>query len=395
MQLLETNITRCRNSNSIRGSASDVQVESSFSNSESFDGSPPGGTCPEAERQNQKGGSARIALAIDKLKSLHDGYRGVTEVVACGKKAIPALRALLFEREPSGLFQPRCLAVEALAGLNAYEVLIDYLNKYRKIVDPVECLGEDAVISAAACALGGLREERVFNLLMSLAERQLQPGVIRALGAFGWPEAIPYLIAALAEDESRPMAEAALRSFGASARRALIVAATGGASPSESESSLRRRRSALWLLIEIGVPAEMWTVLRQLVQDRDAKIAMLACKIALVSAPQLEKPEVIRRLIGLLPHVDWMSGEEIELCLVENFEIAREFITTILQRGNPLSDGPSAESPALRTLLRVKARSEAPSKSESWLARVRDQATSRNIPALLIRSPATIKATGQ
>ena len=34
----------------------------------------------------------RIELAISRLRSLHDGDRGVVDVVACGAQAIPALR---------------------------------------------------------------------------------------------------------------------------------------------------------------------------------------------------------------------------------------------------------------------------------------------------------------
>lgn len=101
-----------------------------------------------------------------------------------------ALRALLFEREPSGLYQPRCLAVRALAALEAYDVLVDYLNAApREAADPVERVGEDAVINAAARALAGLHEARIFELLMSLAETRLLPGAIGALGRFGRVEA--------------------------------------------------------------------------------------------------------------------------------------------------------------------------------------------------------------
>jgi hypothetical protein len=50
--------------------------------------------------------------------------RAVAELVALGTSAIPPLREPLFEREPSGLFQVRCRAVEALAALDAYDVLL-------------------------------------------------------------------------------------------------------------------------------------------------------------------------------------------------------------------------------------------------------------------------------
>jgi hypothetical protein len=301
------------------------------------DGAATGGAHPEPDRGTQREGSERLRAAIDKLKSLHDGVRGVIEIAACGRQAVPALRALLFEREPSGLYQPRCLAVRALAVLEAYDVLIEYLNAPRAIADPVERVGEDAVINAAARALTGLHEARIFELLMSLAETRLLPGVVGTLGRFGRLEAIPYLVEALAEDESRPAAEAALRNFGPSARQSLLVAATQCSPPvgRESESSLRRRRSALQLLIEIGIQPETWPVLRHLIQDQDAKILVLVCKISLASAMESEKDAAIRCLISLLPSVDFVLADEIEQCLTFHFDNVKKVVAAAIQAGDP------------------------------------------------------------
>lgn len=55
--------------------------------------------------------------AIDKLLSLHDGDAGGLAVVACGASAIPELRRHLYQREPSGLYEPRCHVVELLVRL--------------------------------------------------------------------------------------------------------------------------------------------------------------------------------------------------------------------------------------------------------------------------------------
>jgi hypothetical protein len=299
------------------------------------DGAASGTDHPEPDRGIQREDPKRLREAIDKLKSLHDGDRGVIEIAACGRRAVPALRALLLEREPSGLYQPRCKAVKSLAALEAYDVLIEYLNAPRAIADPIERVGEDAVINAAARALAGLHEARIFELLMSLAETRLLPGVIGALGRFGKVEAIPYLVEALAEDESRPAAEAALRNFASSARQALLVAATQRSPPvgRESESSLRRRRSALQLLTEIGIQPETWPVLRNLALDQDAKIAVLACKICLVGALDPEKDAAIRRLIDLLPSVDFALTDEIEQCLP--FDNVKKVVAAAIQAGDP------------------------------------------------------------
>ena len=304
---------------------------------EGADGAASGTDHPEPNRGIHREGSERLRAAIDKLRSLHDGDRGVIEIAACGRRAIPALRALLFEREPSGLYQPRCQAVKALAALEAYDVLIEYLNAPRAIADPVERVGEDAVINAAARALTGLHEARIFELLMSLAETRLLPGVIGALGRFGKVEAIPYLVEALTEDESRPAAEAALGNLGSPARQALLVAATQPSPPAgrESESSLRRRRSALQLLTEIGIQPETWPVLRNLMQDQDAKILVLACKISLASAMESEKDAAIRRLINLLPSVDFVLTDEIEQCLAFHFDNVKKVVAAAIQAGDP------------------------------------------------------------
>ncbi|GEM_PF-1208245 len=289
------------------------QVQQPLSKCESSDVRFSGAIYGEPDSQIQNRPPASAGCAIEKLRSLRDGYSAVAEVVACGKKAVPALRALLFEREPSGLFQVRCLAVKALAALKAHDVLVEFLTALREAADPAERIGDEAVANAAARALGRSREVHVFELLLRLAETRPLPGVIAAIGASGRAGAIPYLIEALAEDESRFAAEAALRKFGAHAQQALIVAACKD-SPSldrESESRLRQRRSALELLAEHGIEPEQWPVLRNLMQDEDPKIAVLACKICLLSAPETEKCEAVLRLKDLRPSADFVLGHRL------------------------------------------------------------------------------------
>jgi len=268
-----------------------------------------------------------VEQAINKLTSFHDGDAGVLDGSACGERAIPALRALLFERDPSGLFQSRRRAVEALAKLKAHAVVIDYLETERAANDPVERLGDDAVINAAAQALAEVRDERIFQLLMRLAQRRSLTGVIRALGAFRRPEALPLLIDALEDDASRQQAKAALTTIGRAARPALIAAVKLRlpSSEQESESSLRRRRSALAVLQEIGISQRMWPELRGLIEDPDAKISVLACGLCLMGAPAMEHRNAVHRLLHLIPNVDWMLRDEIEDCLKRS-DTTREII---------------------------------------------------------------------
>jgi hypothetical protein len=262
-------------------------------------------------------GPQDVQNAINKLKSLRDSEQGVVEIVACGQSAISALRELLFQREPSGLFQPRCRAVDALSSLRAYDVLLEYLSIERSASDPVERLGDDAVINCAAWAVARTREEGVFALLLRLARRPSLSGVIGALGTFGRVQAIPALICALEEDVSRKVAELMLRRMGRSARVPLLASAKEQLpSPDrESESSRRRRRSSLSLLIDVGLPPGSWPQLRGLMQDPDAMVAVLACKLWLTYAPGDERPDAAQQLARLLPSADWILREEIESCL--------------------------------------------------------------------------------
>jgi hypothetical protein len=196
-----------------------------------------------------------VDQAIKKLRSFHDGDLGVIDVIACGTRIIPVLRTLLFERDSSGLFQTRCRAVDALAALDARDVLLEFLSAPHEAIDPVERLGDDAVVNAAARAVARYRDEQVFQLLLALAKHRPLPGVIAALGKFDRQESIPCLIDALLEDECRPAAEAALDKLGPSAHLALLQAATPPApSPEgESPSRMRQRQSVFGLLAKIGV----------------------------------------------------------------------------------------------------------------------------------------------
>jgi hypothetical protein len=265
--------------------------------------------------------SNSLAGALAALRSLHDGDRAVAEVAARGADTIPALRALLFEREPSGLFETRVRAVEALALVGAHDVLIEFLDSLHDADDPLERLGDDAIVNAAARALTGLGGPRIFHLLTSLAENRIRPGVIAALGAYRRVEAIPYLLAALAEDESRPSAEVALLGLGAAARDALAAAARRRPLDEDSESRLRQRRSALALLLQIGVEPRQWRRLREIMQDRDPKAQQLACRICLAFAPESERAEAVVRLKQLMKSASMPEWLDIRRSLAKHDQI--------------------------------------------------------------------------
>ena len=269
---------------------------------------------PKPEQRKSESLQARIEHAVGRLKSLHDGDTGLLEVIKLGPDVVPALRRLLFAPEPSGLHQARHRATEALAALGAFDVLADFLRSRRPIVDPVERLGEEVVIGAAARAIARLREEWVYRLLSDLAAHWRVTGVLAGLGSFHRKDSIEIFVSALGEDELRLTAEAILRGFGRAVRPTLIAAALdrGDARNSESESHLRKRRSALGLLLEIGIPTKKWRVLRPLLGDSDRQIALLACRICFELGSAQDLARSARRLVDLRSGADWLEQERID-----------------------------------------------------------------------------------
>jgi hypothetical protein len=269
---------------------------------------------PKPEQRKSESLQARIEHAVGRLKSLHDGDTGLLEVIKLGPDVVPALRRLLFAPEPSGLHQARHRATEALAALGAFDVLADFLVSRQPIVDPVERLGEEVVIGAAARAISRLREEWVFLLLAVLAAHRCIPGVLAGLGSFHRKDSIEIFVSALGEDELRLTAEAILRGFGRAVRPTLIGAALdrGDARSSESESHLRKRRSALGLLLEIGISPKKWPVLRPLLGDSDRQIALLACRICFELGSAQDLARSARRLVDLRSGADWLERERID-----------------------------------------------------------------------------------
>jgi hypothetical protein len=280
-----------------------------------------------AEPASSQNRDCRVDLteaAVAQLLNLYDGESGVLDLLLYGHRAIPALRAFLFRRDRSGIYQPRRWAIEVLAGLGAFDVLRDYLLTSHDATDPVERAGDEAVINAAARAISKVREDWVFQLLLDLASQRISSGPIEALGNFDRLEAIPTLIAALAEDDCRSIAEACLQRLGDAAQPALVRTALERrpSALNESETSLRRRRSALHVLTELQTAHLDSQMLRELVADRDNRIAVLACKLCLASGSAAAKALAVQRLKQIADDADWILGMEIERLLRECAERA-------------------------------------------------------------------------
>ncbi len=303
---------------------------------------------------SQEQASDHIAKLVESLSRLHDAPKAALELIALGPDAVGPLRRLLFRREPSGIYEPRWWAVRVLARLGAWSVLVEFLGSDRQIDDPVERIGEEAVMNTAARALAQTRSEKTYRVLLELARRRPLPGVLETLGEFQREEVIPLLVSALEDDFARGCAEDVLKTFGIAASRHLAEAALRKTPPdAESPSSLRRRRSALRLLLVIRTAADFWESLHPLMDDQDNSIAAVACMIAIGCGTQPQRERAVRILIDLLGTADWLLRSEIENALIQHFEIARTAIRQVCEA--PAGSIPFRVS---RSLARILARAE-------------------------------------
>lgn len=302
----------------------------------------------------------QIGELVEGLNSLHEGELGISMLVACGERAVPALRDFLLHGKPSSIFVPRQRAVRALAELGAKDILVEYLAAEQSARDPVVAHGEEAVKNSAARALAKWQTDDVFWALLDVLKRHRLTGVIETLGEFARPEAVAELVLTLEDDFCRRFAEDALLKIGAAARPALIEAARTP-DPSrrgERASSRNRRTSALRLLEHLQVTSEEWLKLTALLYELDAEIAARTAILALRSADEQEKTLAIRRLIEALPSADWLLQGEIESCLEQHFEIAHLLMDAEVRRRRINIMGPQNVDKISRLLLGIMNRAQ-------------------------------------
>ena len=296
-----------------------------------------------------------INRLIGELESLNTGKQAAERLVEYGPLAAAPLRRFLLEGIPRKIFQPRFWAVEALARLEAKDVLLEYLFQIREIPDPEDRFGEEAVESAAARFLSAWPDEGVYQSLLKLSERRMLLGLIDALGEFRRPEAIPYFERALEDDFYRSAAEEAFLKMGAEARGALASSAMTPL-PSlvmETPSSLHRRRSAVRLLYKIGTPPEYWQVLRELIHDPDEELFVSASKLGTKIASEEDRATIARRVMKLLSSVPWYLQEDIEEVLVLLGADAAADIEEEISRRMRQPEEARAVDVRLRSLIRV------------------------------------------
>ena len=255
-----------------------------------------------------------ISRLIGELDSLTEGEGASARLVQCGPSAIPPLRAFLLEGRPRKIFQPRLRAVKALARLGAKDILVEYLFLTKSIADPEDRFGEETVRSAAARSLSAWPDDDTYRSLLKLSESQTLIGLIEALAEYHRPEAMPYFERALEDDYYRSAAKDAFMKLGEDSRETLVRSAVTPQPDSscETPSSLRRRRTAVGILSEIGIRAEDWLILRRLIQESDAELVVVASKLGTAFAVKKDRVMMIRRLGRLVSLVPWYLQEDIE-----------------------------------------------------------------------------------
>ena len=309
----------------------------------------------KSKRHFQELSDEDIKALVQSLNSLHEGELGISMLVACGERAVPALRNFLLIGRPSGIFVPRQRAVRALDELGAKDTLLEYLTTERTIADPVVAHAEEAVKNTAARALANWKTNEVFYTLLNVLERHRLTGVIEALGEFRRDEAVPELVRLLEDDFCRSFATDALLKIGVPARMELIEAARtpDPSGNNETGSSRSRRRSALRLLESVRLTADQWPRLCALLYDKDAEIAARTGMIALDLGNEQEQKVGIRRLIDALSTADWLLQSEIENCLGAHLDIAHSFISAEIERRRMGKAKPQLVDNVSRVLLAI------------------------------------------
>jgi hypothetical protein len=301
---------------------------------------------------------AEVLRLVGCLQSLVDGESAIAELVACGPAAILPLREFLIAGRIASVPQPRIWAVEALARLGAREVLVEYLQAPARVADAQLQFAEDVVRNTAARRLGEWRDDETFSILMALCRKRSLAGVVEALAGFARTDAMPCLDRALEDDLCRSAAEEGFRRLGPPARGALLLSAVtplplGG---EETPSSLRRRRSALGLLAEIGVERENWRELRPLVEERDPELLARFAQIALSIADTDGRSRTAAALVSVLAALPWFAREDAEVSLVGLAPESRAAIDADVARRLARPPLARAGDEVLRMLLRIKGR---------------------------------------
>ena len=301
-------------------------------------------------------GATDLDRLIEQLNTVMECEQAAARLIWCGPAVIPALRKFLLEGKPRVVYQPRKAAVEALGGLRAKDVLIEYVTSKRDIGDAATRFAEDSVKNAAARELAKFRTKDVLDVLLSFALPHSRAGIVEALGQFGSMEAIPYFLRALEDDLCQAAAVDALHRLGEDALPALVTSAlTRLPSPEEERpSSLRRRARVLELIGEIGPSSTFWPLMKSLLEEDDPPIVAAAAKLATLLGDLKDRACAAQNMIRVLPRADWYLREEIQCLLIELYPEAGPHVEQEYQARTTRSEVEMVMDSTLRVLENVR-----------------------------------------
>jgi len=315
---------------------------------------------PETTRAGAVEDGREIEELVRGLDSLLDGEAVAAQLIALGPRIIPVVKSFLFHGKPGVVYQPRRRAVEVLGAVGAKAVLLEYLIAQKNIPDPAVRMAEEVVENAAAREVAKWPTRDVLDVLMRFALPRSRSGIIEALGHFRTPEAIPYFLHALEDDVCRNAAEEALRSFGRDAEIELIAAARRELPSPDDErpSSLRRRRAALSLLVELRPSTTSWPMLKPLMDSPDPALVISAVQIATTIGSREDRIAAVGCLLKVLPDADWYLRDDIQDSLSSLYAEGRASIDALLAERAAMPKTHQVTDSVLATLLAVRRRNQ-------------------------------------
>ena len=294
--------------------------------------------------------TSSIERLVSLLDSTVEGERAVEQIIVIGQPTVPYLERFLLNSPPRSLSLPRCRAVRALGELGACSALIAYFQRYTRPDDATVLFAEDAVRSVAAEELLHCQGEAAFPVLFNAVRERATGGLVRSLGEFRRPEAIPVLFELLEDDLCREDAKEALRKNAASAFSFAVLLLRGRTEIQVTgPAASRRRRATLQLLAEWGLRPADWPELRRFLWDEDMDCVIAAARVGL-SLGQSDKEKIVAALIENTGNMNWAQETDAVELLDACGETAREVAVRVVEHRKNLGEKPSWTSPFWRTL---------------------------------------------
>jgi hypothetical protein len=296
----------------------------------------------------------QIDQLIGALDSLKDGDLAVDLLIACGRRAIPALALYLLKGRPRTVSLPRARAARALGELGAYDVLLAYFRDYERPQDAAVLFAEDSVRSAVAHELMPWKCDEVFRVLLDATKQRATEGLVQALGEFRRSQSIPVLFELLEDDLCRDHAMESLRKAPDAARQYGILAILGFIDVQlEGRSALVRRRAVLQLLAQLGVASSDWECLRTVLWKDDPGTVIAAAQLGFMAAPESDWPQIVVALLRVADKFNWVQEADALQLLDAHPDVARQAALQIAKHRSESGEHPNWMSPLWRILRHV------------------------------------------